>query len=159
MQPRIEPEVRSCSGVTWPVGAALHEIAVAVVVVRASLEIVDSVWRDYRFTAEQNTADGSSAAGVVLGTILDVDPLGTVTGSASTLRRRSDVASATGAAAGGHPLHGIAWLCEQLACARFRSSGGATGHHWWSHRRSSAADPAPRARDLRSGRTGDRSAG
>jgi hypothetical protein len=33
----------------------------------ACLEIVDSVWSGYRFTLEDNTADGSSAAWVVVG--------------------------------------------------------------------------------------------
>jgi 2-keto-4-pentenoate hydratase len=32
-----------------------------------ALEVVDSVWTDYRFDLEHNTADGSSAAGYVLG--------------------------------------------------------------------------------------------
>jgi 2-keto-4-pentenoate hydratase len=98
MQPRLEPEVAVGRDLGGP-GLLLHEVAAAIAEVRSSLEIVDSVWRDYRFTVEQNTADGSSAAGVVLGPELGVDLVGT----------------ATAAAAGGHPLNGVAWLCEQLA--------------------------------------------
>ncbi|GAA3230945.1 fumarylacetoacetate hydrolase family protein [Pseudonocardia petroleophila] len=118
VQPRVEPEI----GVV--LGRDLHgddldldQVAAAVAEVRPSLEVVDSVWADYRFTVEQNTADGSSAAGVVLGPPLDVDPLGCHRTSVRLLHDGVEVATATGAAAGGHPLAGVAWLCARLAQA------------------------------------------
>ena len=55
VQPRVEPEIAVVLGPDRR-PAAVH----------AALEVVDSVWCDYRFTLELNTADGSSAAGVAL---------------------------------------------------------------------------------------------
>jgi 2-keto-4-pentenoate hydratase len=116
MHPRVEPEigiVLACdlSGA----GLMLHEVADAVGEVRASLEIVDSVWRDYRFTLEQNTADGSSAAGVVMGPRLDVDPLQCHRIGVQLLQDDATLTTVTSAAAGGHPLQCVAWLAAQLA--------------------------------------------
>lgn len=56
MQPKVEPEFAVVIGD----GGGIESI-------RASLEIVDSVWRDYRFSWAHNTADGSSAAFAVIG--------------------------------------------------------------------------------------------
>jgi 2-keto-4-pentenoate hydratase len=116
MQPRLEPEVAVVLGrdLGGP-GLLLHEVAAAIAEVRSSLEIVDSVWRDYRFTVEQNTADGSSAAGVVPGPELGVDPVDCHRVSVCLDVDGDLVGTATAAAAGGHPLNGVAWLCEQLA--------------------------------------------
>ncbi len=114
--PRVEPEIAVVLG-TDLAGSdlSLRQVAEAVSQVRAALEVVDSVWRDYRFTAELNTADGSSAAGVVIGDVLDVDPFDC---DAVTVELRVDgeaVATAQGSAASGHPLLGIAWLCQAMA--------------------------------------------
>ncbi len=80
--------------------------------VRAALEVVDSVWRDYRFSLELNTADGSSAAGVVLGATLPVDGLDAV--PVQLLHNGVVVGQATGAAAMGHPLRALDWLAGAL---------------------------------------------
>jgi 2-keto-4-pentenoate hydratase len=76
--------------------------------------VVDSIFTDYRFTIADNTADGSSAAQVVLGPSLgSKDSLADVE---VALRHNGVVcAEASGAAASGHPLNGVAWLVEQLA--------------------------------------------
>jgi 2-keto-4-pentenoate hydratase len=115
LHPRVEPEIgivlaRDLSGSDL----MLHEVADAVGEVRACLEIVDSIWRDYRFTAEQNTADGSSAAGVVFGPLLDAEPMRCHRIGVELLEHDATVATAVSAAAGGHPLHGVAWLAAQL---------------------------------------------
>ncbi len=100
-QPRVEPEVAVVVG---PDGGPAQ--------VRAALEIVDSVWRDYRFTLELNTADGSSAAGVVLGPELDASDLPDLP---VTLRRDGAVVGrATAAAAMGHPFAALEWLAGEL---------------------------------------------
>lgn len=102
VQPRVEPEVAVVVG---PDGGPAQ--------VRAALEIVDSVWRDYRFTLELNTADGSSAAGVVLGPELSEDDLPALP---VTLRRGGEVVGeATAAAAMGHPFTALEWLAGELA--------------------------------------------
>jgi 2-keto-4-pentenoate hydratase len=116
MQPRLEPEIAVIIGCDISgKGLLLHEVAGAVAKVRTCLEIVDSVWRDYRFSAEQNTADGSSAAGVVLGPELDVEPLECHRVCVCLEADGQAAGTATGSAASGHPLLGLIWLCDQLA--------------------------------------------
>jgi len=60
IQPKVEPEI-----------AVRIDGNGAVVEYLASIEVVDSVWKDYEFTWAHNTADGSSAAYAVLGSRLD----------------------------------------------------------------------------------------
>jgi 2-keto-4-pentenoate hydratase len=115
-QPRVEPEIGLILGKDLAGGnLMLHEVAGAVAQVRACLEVVDSIWEGYRFSAEQNTADGSSAAGVVIGPQLDLEPLNCHQVPVQLLEQDRTVATATAAAAGGHPLSGLVWLCTQLA--------------------------------------------
>ncbi|MFC7657181.1 2-keto-4-pentenoate hydratase [Pseudonocardia benzenivorans] len=116
MHPRVEPEIGIVLGrdLSGP-GLLITEVADAVAEVRACLEIVDSIWWDYRFSAEQNTADGSSAAGVVLGPALDVDPLRCHRVPVELTEDDVQLATAVSAAASGHPLHGVAWLAAELA--------------------------------------------
>ena len=102
IHPRVEPEI------ALVVGTDLRPVQA-----RAALEVVDSIWRDYRFSLELNTADGSSAAGVVLGPQLALDALDTV--PVRLIRNRDTVAEGTGAAAMGHPLLALAWLQRTLA--------------------------------------------
>lgn len=115
-QPRVEPEIaiRLARDLSGPVDLAT--VLAAVDCAFASLEVVDSVYTDYRFTLEDNTADGSSAAFVVLGAELDsYDRLDEV---AVRLERNGvPIASAVGAAASGHPLAGVAWLAAQVGGA------------------------------------------
>ncbi|WP_158703471.1 2-keto-4-pentenoate hydratase [Pseudonocardia dioxanivorans] len=116
LHPRVEPEIGIVLGrdLSGP-GLLITEVADAVAEVRACLEIVDSIWWDYRFSAEQNTADGSSAAGVVLGPALDVDPLRCHRVPVELTEDDVQLATAVSAAASGHPLHGVAWLAAELA--------------------------------------------
>ncbi|MGW3284303.1 2-keto-4-pentenoate hydratase [Streptomyces sp. NPDC001002] len=116
LHPRVEPEIGIVLSKDLPgTGLLLPEIADAVAAVHACLEVVDSVWHDYKFTAEQNTADGSSAAGVVLGPELDVAPLDSHRVTVELTGDGTSLATATSAAAGGHPLYSIAWLADALA--------------------------------------------
>jgi 2-keto-4-pentenoate hydratase len=105
IHPRVEPEI------ALVVGIDLRPVAA-----HAALEVVDSIWWDYRFSLELNTADGSSAAGVVLGPQLALDALDTV--SVRLIRNRDVVAEGTGAAAMGHPLLALGWLQRTLAAER-----------------------------------------
>jgi 2-keto-4-pentenoate hydratase len=74
---------------------------------------VDSVWSGYRFTLEDNTADGSSAAWVVVGPVMELDDLASLPVALSV--DGSVVERGVGAAASGHPAAGVAWLAEQLS--------------------------------------------
>ncbi|MBW0120968.1 2-keto-4-pentenoate hydratase [Pseudonocardia oceani] len=117
LHPRVEPEIgivlaHDLAGTDLGVA----DVAAAVAEVRACLEVVDSIWLDYRFTAAQNTADGSSASGVVVGPVLDVDPAECHAIPVELVGDDGAVlATATSAAAGGHPLLGVAWLAGELA--------------------------------------------
>lgn len=101
VQPRVEPEIAVRVG---PAGEPLE--------VLAALEVVDSVWQDYRFTLELNTADGSSAAAVALGPVLAPDRLDEL--PVELLRNGEPSGAATGAAAMGHPFTALRWLREEL---------------------------------------------
>lgn len=56
IQPKVEPEI----GVVLDPSGGIDRLVF-------TAEVVDSVWRDYRFTWAHNTADGSSAAFGILG--------------------------------------------------------------------------------------------
>jgi 2-keto-4-pentenoate hydratase len=112
-QPRVEPGIAVRLGADIDGPASMSEIEAGVETAYACLEVVDCVWSGYRFRIEHNTADGSSAAYVVLGGAITADDLSTVT---VRLHRNGDeVATATGAAASGNPLVGVSWLARQLA--------------------------------------------
>ena len=70
-------------------------------------------WAGYRFTLEDNTADGSSAAWVAVGPSLPLEDLASLPVELSV--DGEAVERGTGAAAGGHPAAGLVWLAEQLA--------------------------------------------
>ena len=91
--------------------------------VHACLEIVDSIFLDYRCTLTDNTADLSSAALVVEGPELGLDlELGDIEVEIS--KNGEPLASARGEAALGHPLLGVVWLSEHLAALERRVDAG-----------------------------------
>lgn len=107
--PRVEPEIAWVMAADPGPDPSVDDVLDTVAEARLALEVVDSVWAGYRFDLEHNTADGSSAAGFVLGPVLpDADrvevelaaPAGpAVVGTGS----RRDAAAST------------AWLCRELA--------------------------------------------
>ncbi|MET8249571.1 fumarylacetoacetate hydrolase family protein [Streptomyces sp. NPDC005202] len=114
VQPRVEPEIAVILAEPVSAGATREQVLAACAQTRAALEVVDPVWRDYRFRIEDNTADGSSAAYVVVGPVLK--GYGDLTGMRVVLACDGrPVAEATGAAAMGHPADAVAWLATELA--------------------------------------------
>ncbi|MEO6570657.1 MAG: fumarylacetoacetate hydrolase family protein, partial [Ilumatobacteraceae bacterium] len=113
VQPRVEPEVALRFGCEVPGDADRSTVLDSVSSAHGALEVVDSAFTDYRFRIEDNTADGSSAAGVVvgdeidLGTIVDVDVRLLVDGV--------EVGRGRGRDASGHPADGVVWLVRRLA--------------------------------------------
>jgi 2-keto-4-pentenoate hydratase len=113
LQPRVEPEIGRRLGRRLTAPCSVDEALDACDAALACLEIVDSVWAGYRFTLEDNMADGSSAAWVAVGPSLPLEDLASVPVALSV---DGEVAErATGATAGGHPAAGLAWLAEQFA--------------------------------------------
>ncbi|MGY6026991.1 2-keto-4-pentenoate hydratase [Streptomyces spinosirectus] len=114
LQPRVEPEVGLVLGLPLAGRITRHDAVKAVKHAMACLEVVDSLWCDYRFTAEDNTADGSSAAQVVVGPRLPVLRHDLV--NTGVVLHRNGVLAATSAAAGasGHPIDSLVWLVHQL---------------------------------------------
>jgi 2-keto-4-pentenoate hydratase len=113
LQPRVEPEIGLRLGRRLVGPCTIEDALEACDAALACLEIVDSVWSGYRFTLEDNTADGSSAAWVAVGPSLPMEDLPSL---AVALSVDGDVVErATGAAAGGHPAAGLAWLAGELA--------------------------------------------
>jgi 2-keto-4-pentenoate hydratase len=110
-QPRVEPEIAVLMGTGGRIGAAF-----------ACLEVVDSVYRDYRFTLADNTADGSSAGVFVLGPELPIGDLAAI--QVQFVVDGEPVAVASGAAADGDPLKGVAWLRDQLHARGFELAVG-----------------------------------
>lgn len=112
LQPRVEPEIAVRLARPVPADADAETVLACCAGAFACLEVVDSVWADYRFTLLDNTADGSSAGWVVLGAELPLTALDRV--AVELAVGGQVVARATGAAAGGHPALGVGWLAGQL---------------------------------------------
>jgi 2-keto-4-pentenoate hydratase len=122
IQPRVEPEIGLRFGTPLERDVAVEDVLAAVDEALACLEVVDSVFADYRFRIEDNTADGSSAAQVVVGPRIDSDALEQV--AVALWHNDRHVADATGAAASGHPAAGVVWLVAQLAARGTRLEAG-----------------------------------
>jgi 2-oxo-3-hexenedioate decarboxylase len=116
IQPRAEPEIvftldRDLAGPH--VTAA--EVLAATAGVAVGVEILDSRYRDYRFTMADVVADNTSAARYVIGAPvppagIDLRLIGVV------LEHNGEVVTtASGAASLGHPAAAVAWLIRALA--------------------------------------------
>ncbi|MEI6372565.1 MAG: fumarylacetoacetate hydrolase family protein [Actinomycetes bacterium] len=102
VQPKAEPEIAAIIG---PEGQVLQW--------RAAIEVVDSVWEGYAFDWALNTADGSSAALVVLGDVVSADGLARL--PVSLARNGSIVQHGWSRNAMGDPAVALTWLSERLA--------------------------------------------
>jgi len=116
IQPRAEPEIAFIMG-TSLAGPTVSsaDVMAATAAVAVGVEILDSRYRDYRFTMADVVADNTSAARYVIGPAvpaagLDLRLLGVL------LEHNGEViATAAGAAALGHPASAVAWLVRSLA--------------------------------------------
>ena len=116
IQPRAEPEIVFVMGSDLA-GPAVTSSAViaATASVAVGIEILDSRYRDYKFTMADVVADNTSASRYLVGTAvpaagIDLRLLGVI------LEHNGEVAAtAAGAAALGHPAAAVAWLVRSLA--------------------------------------------
>lgn len=127
VHPRVEPEIAITFGedVAWSVLLPLapedrrNFLHQRLVSSRCALEIVDSVWEGYDFTWGENTADGSSGAGAMLGDQIPLEvPLDALEVRLSSSNGRGAGILVTMEGSGsdvfGHPLDAVVWLVEQL---------------------------------------------
>ena len=111
-QPRVEPEIALVLGDDVTRVLDSDGIRGHVASAHLALEVVDSVWQDYRFGWADNTADGSSAAYVVLGPQLHVADLAGVV--VELEHNGAPVGSGRGSHAMGDPFEALAWLGARL---------------------------------------------
>ncbi len=113
VQPKVEPEIAikfkyPLSGIV-----SFEEVYNAIKSAHACLEIVDSIYEDYKFKIEDNTADGSSAAYFVIGQELDKKALDKT--NVKFYKNKQFIDQSYGSAASGHPLNGVVWLINCLS--------------------------------------------
>ncbi len=116
IQPRAEPEIVFVMGADLAGPAVTSaDVLAATRAVAVGIEILDSRYRDYKFTMADVVADNTSAGRFVIGPAipaagLDLRLIGVL------LEHNGEViATAAGAAALGHPASAVAWLVRSLA--------------------------------------------
>ncbi|HHC08540.1 MAG TPA: 4-oxalocrotonate decarboxylase [Actinobacteria bacterium] len=116
IHPKVEPEIAFLLEADLGPHATTADVLAATAAVAPCLEIVDSRFRDFSFTALDNIADDSSAAGFVLGPRVPVPEDLRLVGV--VLEVDGEVAAtAAGAAAADHPATAVAWAARRLAAA------------------------------------------
>jgi 2-oxo-3-hexenedioate decarboxylase len=115
IHPRAEPEIafHACERLAGP-GVSAHDVLDATAWVAGAIEVIDSRYKDFRFTLPDVVADNASSARFVLGPrrVAPTFDLGLV----GCLFERDGqlVASAAGAAVLGHPAEAVALLANWL---------------------------------------------
>ena len=118
IQPRAEPEIvfilgRDLSGPAVTVA----DVLAATAGVATGIEILDSRYRDYRFTMPDVIADNTSAGRYVVGAPVPPDGID-LRLAGVVFEQNGEVAdTAAGAAVLGHPAAAVAWLARSLAAA------------------------------------------
>lgn len=126
IHPRAEPEIAFLLGRDVTAPATVTSVLAATDAVFAAVDILDSRYRDFRFTLPDVVADNASAGRIVLGPqarrpaeLADLRLVGCV------LRTGGEVAAtAAGAATMGHPAAAVAWLANRLSSRGQHLSAG-----------------------------------
>lgn len=134
IHPRVEPEVAYRLACDVEPGDALDDVTAVVDAVAPALEIIDSRYRDFRFTLADVIADNTSAAGFVVGPWTRIGAAGELGGRPVSLTVDGVVAE-TGStdAILGHPLKALPALFDmarrrglQLRAGQIVLAGAAT---------------------------------
>ena len=118
IQPRAEPEIVFILGRDLS-GPAVTEadVLAATAGVATGIEILDSRYRDYRFTMPDVIADNTSAGRFVVGAPVSPDGIDLRLAGVVFEHNGEVAGTAAGAAALGHPAAAVAWLARSLAAA------------------------------------------
>lgn len=116
IQPRCEPEIVFVLGRDL---AGEHctaaDVLTATAGVAVGIEVLDSRYRDYRFTMADVVADNTSASRYVVGTPVPVSGIDLRLVGVVLEHNGEVAATASGAASLGHPAAAVAWLVRALA--------------------------------------------
>ncbi|UMP06878.1 2-keto-4-pentenoate hydratase [Amycolatopsis sp. EV170708-02-1] len=117
IHPRVEPEIVFTLGTRLAGPGVTPATAMAAVrTVSAGLEVIDSRYRDFRFTLPDVVADNASSARFVLGDVTREPGTLDLGLEACVLRVDGEFAdTATGAAVQGHPANALALAANALA--------------------------------------------
>jgi 2-keto-4-pentenoate hydratase len=116
IQPRAEPEIAFVIGADLA-GPAVSsaDVLAATYGVAVAIEILDSVYRDYRFSMADVVADNTSAGRFLVGPCVPASGIDLRLTGVVLEHNGEVVATAAGAAALGHPAAAVAWLVRSLA--------------------------------------------
>ncbi len=112
IQPKVEPEIAVKFKYPLSGRVTFEEVYNAIESAHGCLEIVDSIYEDYKFKIEDNTADGSSAAQFVIGPEIEKNELDKT--EVKFFKNGDIIDQCLGSSASGHPLNGVVWLVNCL---------------------------------------------
>jgi 2-oxo-3-hexenedioate decarboxylase len=116
IQPRAEPEIAFVIGADLAgLSVSSADVLAATYGVAVAIEILDSVYRDYRFTMPDVVADNTSAGRFLVGPCVSASGIDLRLTGVVLEHNGEVVATAAGAAALGHPAAAVAWLVRSLA--------------------------------------------
>lgn len=132
IHPKVEPEIAFLLDRPLAAPVTTADVQAATRAVAPCLEVVDSRFVDFRFAAQDNIADNSSAGALVLGNPVVLTPELDLTLVGCAVWVDGDLhATATGAAALEHPAAAVAWMAnhaaQPLEAGHLVISGGLTG--------------------------------
>ena len=116
IQPRCEPEIVFVLGrdLAGPHVTATDVLA-ATSGVAVGIEVLDSRYRDYKFSMADVVADNTSAGRFVVGTPVPAAGIDLRLVGVVLEKNGQVVATATGAASLGHPASAVAWMVREMA--------------------------------------------
>jgi len=110
IQPRFEPEIAVVLRRDVPPGSSAGTVVAAIGATFLAVDILDSVWRDYRFSLPQVVADNTSGGAFVLGDhAYDAIPSGQL-----EVRLDGELVGSGSLADIGDPIAHLQWLADDV---------------------------------------------
>jgi 2-oxo-3-hexenedioate decarboxylase len=116
IHPKIEPEIAFVLNRDVKGPVSVPEVLAATAYVMPAFEIIDSRYRNFKFTLPDVIADNSSSSRFILGDrIRKPDQLDLRLMGAVFKKNGKVIATSTGASVMGHPARAVAWMINKLA--------------------------------------------